>query len=315
MKLKLYKQIFENGLASMICEVIDDRVVLIGGTNFEKSLPPDGTKTIHNEKYLFDTKFNLISRAEGIIKAENGITIKANNCIYYILSNKIYKIYILNDELIEEELLLIDDDIPSGFGAFLGDRIIFGYKKVYELKLDDLTLTRKKDFIAEVRSQSVFAYYNRHIYVLSGASNIAHLDAYKYSVDNDDWVKLKNTPVSFVGSSSLLLEDKLLIMGGFNKEIYDEAVKNLSDLGYKRKYFEKDRFEFNWNSNIYLYDFSKDAYEVIGEDKMSATCGSKLLQIDDRIYLVNGEIKPGFRNPYVLVGKVNYEKDRNFRKN
>ena len=298
------------GLTSLFCESIDDKVILYGGSNFPDGVPPQGMRVTHKDMYIYDTNFNLISKKMGNIAPDRGICLKENNTIYFISgagNTKIYKYYFKNNELQEEEIYDLGFEVVGGYGCIYKGKIYFGKENVYEFDLETLSLNKKSDFIGIPREQSVYFESNGYIYVLSGASNICHLDSYKYDILNDKWEQLENLNMNLTGSSFLKISnEKVLITGGCNKEIFDEAVKKLSYIEFKKEYFNKSREEVKFNKDIYVYDIVNEKLELLSKGNIeNATCGSTLLKILDDVYLINGEYKPGFRTRNVLKASLN----------
>ncbi len=302
---KKYKFLVEKGISEMICSRIGEYILIYGGNNFPDGPPPENGKKIYGKMYLYDQNFNLIFSREGKIRPNAGIVISDENKIWYILDNSIYLMELKGQDIVESEFLKSDFNLFSGFGCKFGNDLIFGQKKLYKLSLKDKKFSRLSDFPAPARNQSVFCRYKHYLYVWGGASNICHMDGYKYDLIGNKWFKLADIPVSFTGSSSVLYDEtRLLILGGFNKEVYDEAVQKLVDINYKKEYFSKKREDFLWNKRIFAYNFEQEEFLIAGSDPESALCGSGLIKIEKDFYLVGGELKPGFRNPYILKDSI-----------
>ncbi len=296
-----YRLLVEKGISEMICAKIGDKVLVYGGCNFPDGTPPEGKKKFYNDMYVFDRDFNLLSKTVGKMAPSGGVAIEDGEKLWYFMDSTLYLIELEGETIKEGEFFKFDFDLSVNFACKYGDALYFGGDKMYRLALADKSVETLADFPATPRNQPVFARYGESFYVFGGASNICHLDAYKYDLLEDKWTRLNDIPVSFTGSSfEKYDENRLVVMGGFNKEVFDEAVKNLSELDYKRAYFKKAREDFKWNKECFVYDFSTESFTGLGEDKESATCGSGLIKIDDDFYLVGGELKPGFRNEYIL---------------
>ncbi len=295
-----YKLLVEHGISEMICHKIGDYVLVYGGNNFPDGPPPNGKKVIYNTMYLFDKDFNLVLSKTGNIYPNAGISVPDKDRIWYILGSTVYKIELVGQDIKESKFIELDFALNGGFACKYKDDLFFGSKSLYKLSIKEKKITELSEFPGAPRNQSVYCKNNNYLYIFGGASDICHMDAYKYNLETDEWHVLNDIPVSFTGSCSELYdENRLIIMGGFNKEVYDEAVKNLSDIKYKRNYFKKRREDYRWNKNYFIYNFETESFLRLEEDKESATCGAGLIKVGNALYLVGGELQPGVRNPYI----------------
>ena len=93
----------------------------------------------------------------------------------------------------------------------------------------------------------------------------------------------------------------MLVIGGFNYDLWNEANDKLSNLkdeelkNYKSAYFGAEPSWYNWNRKVLIFDATKNSWKSIGEVPFDAPCGEALLMINNNIYSINGEIKPGVR--------------------
>ncbi len=305
---KKYKFLVEKGISEMISAKIGDKVLVYGGNNFPNGTPPEGKKKLYKEMYLFDSEFNIIKQRDGMLEANAGITVEDGERLWYFLNSKIYLLELDDNDIKESEYMSFDSDLEVKYACKYKEKLYFGSKGLYCLDLRDKSIIKLAEFPSTSRNQPVFTRYEKYLYIFGGASNICHLDAYKYDLEENVWTRLEDIPVSFTGSASEMYDEhRLLITGGFNKEVFDDAVKKLANLDYKREYFKKERSEFNWNKNYYLYDFRTEKFAKLEEDFNSATCGSGLIKIGKYFYLIGGEEKPGFRIGYIFRGEIKLE--------
>lgn len=295
------------GLTLMFCESLGDYLILYGGSNFSNGVPPKGTRLTYDDMYIYDKEFNLISTKKGKISPDSGILVKDKDVIYWISgagNTKIYEYRIENGEILENEIVDINQEILRGYGCIFDNKIYFGNEYVYEYDIISKNITKKSKFPGNVRFQSIYFESNGYMYVLGGLSDICYLDSYKYDILNDKWEQIQDTPINLSGASFVKKSDgKVIITGGCNKEIYDYAVKNLHNIDYKIEYFSKSREEFGFNQKVFMFDPSTETYTVIGKGSIeNATCGSSLIEFNNKIYLINGEVKPGYRTPDILEG-------------
>lgn len=310
MEFKFLKNIgHELGLTSMLCSKINKYILLYGGSNFPNGTPPHGTRKVYDDMYLYDLEFNLVSKQKGSITPDRAIVVNYEDKIYLISgagNTKVYEYSLEGTSIIEKEILDLGFEIIGGFGGVYKDKIYFGNEYVYELDLISLEVKKLAKFIGEIREQSVNFISDGKLYLFGGASNICCLDSYIYDININEWKKMYDTPTCLTAATSCKLdEENFIIVGGCNKEIYDEAVQRLGEIEFKIDYFSKEREKFNWNKKIYLYNTLDNTFKVLSDGNiLNATCGSNLIKIDNKVYLINGEMKPGHRTPQVLVGEI-----------
>lgn len=154
------------------------------------------------------------------------------------------------------------------------------------------------------------------IYVFSGGDAVAYTDGYCYDIEKDQWepvsdVKVGDEEVSLLGAGSVRINDtEMLVIGGFNKGVYDNAVAQMAELKdealaeFKMGYFGADPSALQWNKKILIYNAKDDAWRTIGEVPFDAPCGEGLVLSGDYIYSINGEIKPGTRTNRMYGGML-----------
>ena len=102
----------------------------------------------------------------------------------------------------------------------------------------------------------------------------------------------------------------MLVIGGFNKEVYDNAVANLGTLKgealaeFRAGYFGADPAEFNWNREVLVYNAEANTWKSLGQIPFDAPCGEGLAVIGNKIFSINGEVKPGVRTPRMYTGTL-----------
>ena len=311
-------------------------IVVGGGANFpEESVLNGGAKKTYSDIYMLEDKNGVLEVVEHI-NWENelgyGSSITTADGIYYIggssnpeADDDILFITLKDNKLNVEKIGDLPFTLQNGAAVYKDNKLYVitgkqagkGSNKLYEY---DLVAKEVKELAPvpgeESRTQAVAQLLNGNIYVFSGGDSIAYTDGYKYNFDNNTWeqvsdVELNNEGISLLGAVSVKLnETEMLVIGGFNKAIYDNAVYNLGTLqgtalaGFRQGYFGADPYEFNWNSNILIYNSESDTWKTIGEVPFDAPCGEGLILIGNKIYSINGEIKPGIRTDKMYIGTI-----------
>lgn len=324
------------GTVGILYGLLEERYIVTGGgANFpHKSVLEGGAKQMYSDLWLIDTKSEnkIIEHINLPVEIGYGASVTTEKGIYYIggSSNQQADDDILFLTLDENKNLKYEKigELPFTFqsGAaveYNGKLYIVGGKqngtpsnKVYEYNLTNKVIKELPSVPAgRGRTQSVAQILNDSLYVFSGGDTTAYTDGYKYNFETGKWeeispVRVNGKEISLLGAASVKLNKKeMLVIGGFNKEIYDDAVKKLGTLRgqellkFKASYFGADPDDFRWNRDILIYNSETNSWRSIGEIPFNAPCGEGLVIVKNKIYSINGEIKPGVRTPRIYQGE------------
>ena len=304
MKIEIVNQLSPPGLAGMICKRINNRILVYGGSYFPENEPLKTSKVTSNQIKVYDSSFQLLYEQEGKISPDKGITIQVEDKLYYILGSSIYRISV--GEGVEEECIgQFDFQIETGYGCLKDGNLFFGFQESYLYNLKTGEFSRKADFPVPARGQGLSILYKDELYYLGGANQEAYLDGYKYNFEKDEWTEAGiELPSSVLGASSIRLnESGLLILGGFNRAVYNQAVIDLATPGYREEYFSKERNFFQWNQHLRVLNLETGKVIVLASDEQFALCGAGFVKADRGYYIVSGESSPGRRTANILLVK------------
>lgn len=325
------------GVAGPLIGAIENYLIIAGGANFpNKPVSEGGKKVFYSDLYLLnftDNTLKLVNHIKLPFKVAYGYSISDNNSIYYIgggennkTSNKIIKLTLSKNKknVIVKSIATLPFSFQSGVASLYNNNIYIVTGKqngknsnnFYKYNLSNNSLTILPNFPGSERSQSIGNILNNGkeeiFYVFGGGSKTAYLDGFGYNFKENTWKEYKKLPVSVLGGNSIKISpNKLIVIGGFNKEVWDDANLNLSSLKgeelskYKNSYFSKKIEEYRWNKNILVYDAQKDSWNSIGILPFPAPCGEGLAKINKNIFSINGEIKPGIRSNKIYIGNLN----------
>lgn len=333
---------YDFNVVGTLTGIIDNKIILGGGSGFLTPLSESGNKILNNTIKLLSLENN-----EWIINDEievelnyskygfcNGASIIVDeNTIYYFGGLKFYNDEISNSKNIIEIKVFdgkISYKIYENILPFEGESTGifhqgFGYVlcggNLYKINFNSF-INNKNQFnflkikINENLNGSLLFSNSKNIYLLGGYKpydinsvsdsnlfyetriiKITNNIAYKSRIKNFD----KNPPV-FLGSSSIMISnDKVMIVGGVNKDVFIDAMNNLSILEndeleiYKNKYFNMSENEFNFNKEIFLLDLNNFKIESLGMINHGLAGNPALVHYDNDIYILNGETKLGGR--------------------
>ena len=215
-------------------------------------------------------------------------------------------------------------EIKNAVGARIGDRIFVGLgsagTQFYSL---DLNATERgwklmAAFTGVVRNDAVMVASGSAIWVFSGAglqegceSVQVLTDIHRFDIENDEWqTVVSEIPVGLLGASGCeIAPGKIAFWGGYNKPLFDDFLAKLSkiDSALEPEKHQAALVEFmsmlpdqyGWNQDIWLFDCETLQWRILTENPFPANCGASLIQDDNQVVLVDGEIKPGLRSTQV----------------
>ena len=325
------------GTAGVLSGVLDGKYVVVGGgANFPyDTVLNGGAKKLYSDVYLLEEKDGKLTVKEHI-NLDNeigyGASVTVKGGVYYIgggataeADNDILFLSMKNGKLSVEKIGDLPFTLQNGTAVEKDGKlyIITGKQdgkatnKMYEY---DLATGKSKELApvpgAETRTQAVSQILDGKLYVFSGGDSIAYTDGYEYNFATNKWapaasVELNGEKISLLGASSVKLNEKeMMVIGGFNKEVYDNAVANLNTLKgeelaeFKAGYFGADPAEFNWNREILIYNSDSNSWKTIGQVPFDAPCGEGLVLVGNKVFSINGEIKPGIRTSRMYTGTI-----------
>ncbi|OCA91490.1 3',5'-cyclic-nucleotide phosphodiesterase [Bacillus sp. FJAT-27225] len=325
------------GAAGVLSGSYKDYLIVGGGANFPyESVLNGGARETYSDIYVYKKEksgLTLVEHTNLDHKIGYGSSITTDKGVYYIGGSPDTEhaddILLLtidkNQKLNVEKVGDLPFTISNGIAVEKDGKLYIGLgqqngkdsNKLYEYDLKTGKTRELAPIPGEsVRNQSVAQLLNGNLYVFSGGGSIAYTDGYKYDIEKNTWsnvssVKVDDQEISLLGANSVKLnKDEMLVIGGFNKEVYDHAVKNLNTLqgeeleAFRTKYFTADPYEFNWNKDILIYNAKKDTWRSIGKVPFDAPCGQGLVLMDKQIFSINGEIKPGVRTNAMYSGTL-----------
>lgn len=218
-------------------------------------------------------------------------------------------------------------DLPKAFAdggaALIGDTAYVGLGSLgaefYSLNLaDDKALWEAvPEFIGKDRSQPVVASVDGKLYVFGGLQKnekgelqIVN-DAHVYDPATKTWNKLPTrSPQAIAGTSAFTRGDKIYFVGGVNYAIFNGYFQDYVAAGDDKAkqeavmnpYFEQRVEDYFFNPFVLSYQPSTNKWLNEGLAPFSGRAGAAVSLIDDKVYVGNGEVKPGLRTAEVELG-------------
>ena len=303
------------GVAGMLSGNYNGYIIAGGGANFPNGGPAvGGVKKTYSDVYVFKASkegLTEVDHQQMPFEIAYGMSVTTKDGVYYIGGS--------TDAVGAKTITRLTTDAKGKLKIEKVGELPFKIQTgadFYKFDLKSKELTKLASFTGALREQSVSQILNNKLYVFGGGTNTALTDGYVYDIQKDAWdkvasVEVDNKAISVYGGNSIKLnEDEMLVIGGFNKEVYDWAVSNLESLkdqelaDFKAKYFGADVAEFKWNNQILVYNAKTNTWRSIGQIPFNAPCGEGLVYAGDSIISINGEVKPGVRSNRIYQGFI-----------
>ena len=321
------------GVAGLLQGTFGDYIIVGGGANFPAGGPlTGGAKVTYPDVYVLraaEAGLTETDHAQMPYPVGYGVSATTSDGVLYFGGSTdesgaraVTRLTAPNGKLRTETLPALPFALQNGVAAYDKDTVYLGggkqdgvlSKKFYTYDIKTGTLTSLPDFPGEAREQSVAEFLDGRFCVFSGGANVAYTDGYAYDPKTQTWTSVaapnvNGTPVSLLGARAVRLNaDEMLVVGGFNREIYDWAVSNLNTLqgeekdAFRAHYFTMPPEDYHWNREILVYSAKADAWRSVGQLPFPAPCGEALVIARGALFSISGEVKPGVRSPRLYRG-------------
>ena len=327
------------GVAGAFSAFIGDKLIVAGGSNFPyKSVLEGGAKEFYSDIFVFDVMddntLKHVGTAQLPKKLSTGAVVKPDeNTLYFVGgenadgdSASVYSVTLDNNTPIVEEIF----NLPFTFAA---GSVLLNNNKLYliagrqnkkssnasfEIDLDTKKATELAPLPADARVQMPYTMIDDKIYIFNGLGSLTLTDNYVYDISSKSWSKLADTtinnkPYTIAGGASVAIDDNyILILGGVNKEVFDDAVTQLGSLkgeqlqAFKEDYFSRSPEQFNFGKEEVIYDIQNDKWYSIGQTPFYGNAGPfpLLIRNDMSVWRISGEVKAGVRVPDIQVANI-----------
>lgn len=210
--------------------------------------------------------------------------------------------------------------VRNGVSGRIGDQLYVGLgsagASLYALEFSDPARGWRElaPFPGPATEDAAFATAGGRLFVFSGVGKI-DADAlapvvltcvHAYDPGADCWQRIDTeAPVGLLGASAHALdEDRIVLFGGVNKEVFDDFVSRharanaaaSSDISrLTRDYLGMAPEDYRWNKRVLVYAISTNSWSDLGESPFPPNAGAALVAQVDGSLLIHGEIKPGLR--------------------
>ncbi|UCX05735.1 hypothetical protein FJ709_15320 [Shewanella glacialimarina] len=334
------------GISGAYSAFIGDYLIVAGGANFPNGHPffDQGAKVFYSDIFVFDVndgKLNEIAHGHLPMKSGHGATVVVGNSLYLIggknnqqAFNSIIKLTL---DQTQKPIVEVIGRLPftwsSGGAAWQSDALyLFAGKqndqvsnqvcKYSFITANCIDASTMPPIPGLMRSDFPAIHHHNHFYVFGGLNLSAGkdhyvlTDAYVFDFKKLRWkilapITLDKKPFSVVGGGVASLENgQLVLLGGVNREIFNNAILQLTTLkgndlrAFNQDYFSLSEADINFSRHQVTYNIANDSWDVLSDD-VPFWGGAGPLTISQnghRLYWISGEIKPVIRSPNVYLG-------------
>lgn len=218
-------------------------------------------------------------------------------------------------------------DLPKAFadggGALIDNTAYIGLGSAGE-QFFSLDLSKQQaqwqtlpDFPAGTRSQPVVAALEGKLYVFGGlqkdAQGVLQLvnDAHVFDPASQTWQRLPTrSPLGLVGAQAFAHQGKIYFVGGSNLSIFNGYFQDYSAAGedkdkqaaVMKAYFNQPSQDYFFNNQVFSYEPATNQWHNEGITPFAGRAGAAVKIHEGKVYVANGELKPGLRSDSVELG-------------
>lgn len=322
-----------HGVSAPFAGVINDWIIVAGGCNFPDIPAAEGGKKVYySEIYAINMKekskgWKLIGRLPN--SAAYGATVSIGNNLYFIGGenmegklNSVYKVSMKSEacKVDLETLPSIPECITNLSGTAIGQDIYItggitdtNKNSVYRISTQSSSEWEKLlSYPGNKRIQSILlANGKNELYLIGGFQSpskkkegVLSDDILCYNIEKRSWKRLIELPFDengekrcLVGGSGIAHNDMLILTGGVNYKIFNNAINGKAPNDYLKKPVEWYKF----NDDILFFNLRNKTWNIVKDVNGMAKAGGILLEYKNSLYMICGETKPGIRSSEVIT--------------
>lgn len=322
-----------HGVSAPFAGVINDWIIVAGGCNFPDIPAAEGGKKVYySEIYAINMKekskgWKLIGRLPN--SAAYGATVSIGDNLYFIGGenmegklNSVYKVSMKSEacKVDLETLPSIPECITNLSGTAIGQDIYItggitdtNKNSVYRISTQSSSEWEKLlSYPGNKRIQSILlANGKNELYLIGGFQSpskkkegVFSDDILCYNIEKRSWKRLIELPFDengekrcLIGGSGIAHNDMLILTGGVNYKIFNNAINGKAPNDYLKKPVEWYKF----NDDILFFNLRNKTWNIVKDVNGMAKAGGILLEYKNSLYMICGETKPGIRSSEVIT--------------
>lgn len=321
----------EQGVSAPFAGFAGDRMIVGGGCNFPDVPAADGGKKVFYStifackdagdslKWMEEGKFPFPIAYGASVETQDGLIciggMNEQSPLKEVFSIQADR---SSDGFSVKELPSLPESIDNAAAAKLGNTLYVtggnqgnNGQSLYMLTLGkDSVWNKLADYPGPKRIQPVLLASDEALFLVGGFEvdpetkhAVISSDYIMYDIHKNEWSQPSPVPAMSDGSKRALVgcagtraDNKLIIAGGVNYEIFKAAVEGNAPADYMKRPSAWYRF----SKDVLVYDLLTGEWTVVPDIKGFDKAGGVLLTHNDSLYMVCGEIKPGIRTGEIV---------------
>lgn len=332
------------GISAAFTAILGDYLLVAGGANFPDGHPffDQGIKAYYNDLWLFNTNAPQLQADHHVqlpYPVAHGALISNDKGVLLIGGQNgsgpiksILQVTLQHDKPHVSLWSQLPFTWHSGAAAwYQGSLYLLGGERdgvatAAVCRFDPRTLecTELPPIPGPPRQQFPSQLLGDKLYVFGGIDaqgtpdNYTRTDALVLNLTNLTWTPLADTKYkqqafSVSGGAAVALDEhKILLLGGVNRDVFNETLLQFSRLkddelnSYKKYYFALSPEQINFSRRQLIFDVTSNEWGALTAPVpfIGGAGPLTLAKNKHHIYWVGGEIQPGVRSPFVYRGQL-----------
>lgn len=326
-----YEEGYEQGVSALYGAAYDNTLYIAAGCNFPCLPAADGgSKRYYKGIYKSPIAEPFEWEKAGELPAASayGVTVQKDNKWYIVgglneekALNSTYRITIKKENLAIDTLAPLPCTVDNAAGCITLDNILYiaggnadgkASARVFALDLNvDTAKWEELPPMPAPRVQPVCVANGKNICIWGGfcsgdpANAKVYTDGVMLSRDTNSRQTLGAThtdgdTITLSGGCAINIGDgNIYATGGVNKEIFLDAISGSYKLIDRKEYMKQPAEWYRFNNKLLKYNSS--GWELIESEKDFARAGALLLNYEEKLIYIGGELKPGIRTPDIYI--------------
>lgn len=329
------------GLAGAVIGIVDDYLIIGGGSNFPDAAPWDGgTKTYYKEVFVFkkegDSIIALPDHFDLPYHLAYSVNISSDKGMYVLggeedsgAVNSALFIHKEGEDWKVDSLPALPRSLTAGAGV-MADSILYfaggqnaegASDNLYalDLKSSDKKWKKKAD-LPQKTAFSILLEAGSKLYLVGGRQSFSdavsdiYKEVYEYDIEKDYWTEKEPLPYPLAAHTGISMNDELLIFSGDKGKTFHQTeelllfIAEAEDLDKIEKLtIEKDHVQKNhpgFEGIVLKYNPQKDAWIKTDSIPFAGQVTSTAIKWNDEIIIPGGEIRAGIRTPNIIKGSL-----------